>query len=94
MSDISFNDQLTETLEQAGVTREALEELASQLLWRIGRTEVEGNVTVRVGLASSADQFQILPRLRGASDAEIEAAVREGNLRLEWVGPRLRTQER
>ncbi len=94
MSDTSINDQLAATLEEAGVPKEALEELASQLLWRIGRTEVEGNVTVRVGLASSADQFQTLPRLRGASDAEVEAAVREGSLRLEWVGPRLRAGER
>lgn len=91
MSDPFIQDQLSSTLEEAGVSKETLEELASQLLWRIGRTEVEGHVTVRVGLASSAEQFQTLPRLRGASDAEIEAAVREGNLRLEWVGPRPRT---
>ena len=94
MSELNVHEQLTSTLEEAGLTPQALEELASQLLWRIGRTEVEGHVTVRVGLASSAEQFQILPRLRGASDAEIEAAVREGTLRLEWVGPRLRAGDR
>lgn len=94
MTDINVHDQLTTTLAEAGLAPDALEELASQLLWRIGRTEVEGHVTVRVGLASSAEQFQVLPRLRGASDAEIEAAVREGTLRLEWVGPRLKANER
>ncbi|MFA5552658.1 MAG: DUF3248 domain-containing protein [Trueperaceae bacterium] len=94
MSEATVHEQLTATLADSGLTPQALEEFASQLLWRIGRTEVEGQVTVRVGLASSAEQFQILPRLRGASDAEIEAAVREGTLRLEWVGPRLRAGER
>lgn len=91
MVDPIVHEKLTATLEEAGLEQGALEELASQLLWRIGRTEVEGHVTVRVGLASSAEQFQVLPRLKGATDAEIEAAVREGSLHLEWVGPRLRT---
>src|SRR5690606_3057363 len=64
-----------------------LDELASNLLWRIGRASDDGPVTVRVGLASSAALFGELPRLRSATDAEVEAAVRDSSLRVEWVGP-------
>lgn len=94
MSEAYVNDRLRQTLEEVGLSADSLEELASQLLWRIGRVADDGPVTVRVGLASSAAQFQLLPRLRGASDAEIEEAVRDETLRLEWVGPRLRSGER
>lgn len=94
MSEAYVNERLTETLADIGVEASAVEELASQLLWRIGRVSEEGPVTVRVGLASSADLFQQLPRLRSASDAEIETAVRDDMLRVEWVGPRLRGGER
>ncbi|HRN19508.1 MAG: DUF3248 domain-containing protein [Trueperaceae bacterium] len=87
MSD-SIHSQLTETLEGLGVEPAKLEELASNLLWRIGRLSDDGPVTVRVGLASSAALFQQLDRLRGASDSEVEAAVNDGSIRVEWVGPR------
>ncbi|HET9026987.1 MAG TPA: DUF3248 domain-containing protein [Trueperaceae bacterium] len=88
MSDSSVQAHLDEVLDDLGVERATLEELASNLLWRIGRLADDGPVTVRVGLASSAELFQDLPRLRGAGDAEIEAAVHEGSVRVEWVGPR------
>lgn len=94
MNEAYVNERLTETLADIGVEANAVEELASQLLWRIGRVSEEGPVTVRVGLASSAGLFQHLPRLRSASDAEIESAVRDDALRVEWVGPRLRGGER
>ncbi len=68
----------------------SLEELASHLLWRIGRTSDDGPVTVRVGLATSAQLFQQLPRLRSASDAEIEAAIEGRSVKVEWVGPKPR----
>jgi len=87
MSD-SIHSQLTEALEGLGVEQAKLEELASNLLWRIGRQSDDGPVTVRVGLASSAGLFQQLDRLRGASDSEVEAAVSDGSIRVEWVGPR------
>lgn len=67
-----------------------LDELASHLLWRIGRTSDDGPVTVRVGLATSAPLFQQLPRLRSASDAEVEAAVQSDSVKVEWVGPKPR----
>lgn len=100
MSDDRFDDlSLTgERAEGVGVAAaeppaaELLDELASNLLWRIGRVSDDGPVTVRVGLASSASLFSELPRLRSASDAEVEAAIHEGSLRVEWVGTRPRTE--
>ncbi len=71
-----------------------LDELASNLLWRIGRASEDGPVTVRVGMASSAQLFNELPRLRSATDAEVEAAISDASLRVEWVGPRPRLGER
>ena len=91
----------TQREPSAGVANDApdlpvglLDELASNLLWRIGRVSDDGPVTVRVGLASSADLFQILPRLRGASDSEVEAAINESTLEVEWVGARPKVAER
>jgi hypothetical protein len=67
-----------------------LERLGGALLWRVGRTNDEGPVTVRVGFATAAPLFGDLPRLRPASDAEIAEAVADGAVRVEWVGPRAR----
>lgn len=77
-------------LGDPSVDDKSLEELASHLLWRIGRTSDDGPVTVRVGLATSAQLFQQLPRLRSASDSEIEAAIESDSVKVEWVGPRPR----
>mgnify|MGYP000850615341 FL=1 len=80
--------------EPSVVPDELLDELAGNLLWRIGRVSDDGPVTVRVGLASSADVFQTLPRLRSASDSEIEAAISDSTLKVEWVGARPRLADR
>lgn len=85
-----MTDDGTAPAGDLGVDDRALEELASHLLWRIGRTSDDGPVTVRVGLATSAQLFQQLPRLRSASDSEIEAAIASGSVKVEWVGPRPR----
>ena len=90
MSEGEAQQRTSEMLSGTGVSLEALDDLAGQLLWRIGRVSDEGPVTVRVGLASSAGLFHELPRLRTASDSEIEAAMQEDSLRVEWVGPRPR----
>ncbi|HLU83020.1 MAG TPA: DUF3248 domain-containing protein [Trueperaceae bacterium] len=88
------------TERESGLTVETavpvglLDELASNLLWRIGRVSDDGPVTVRVGLASSADLFQTLPRLRSASDSELEAAISEATLEVEWVGVRPKVADR
>jgi len=80
--------------EPTVVPDDVLDDLAGNLLWRIGKVSDEGPVTVRVGLASSADVFQTLPRLRSASDGEIEAAISDSTLKVEWVGARPRLSER
>lgn len=84
------SEQAGDTAVRHAVDSQLLDDLASNLLWRIGRVADDGPVTVRVGMASSAPLFQELPRLRSASDAEVEAAIQEGSLRVEWVGPRPR----
>jgi hypothetical protein len=91
VSEGDVQQRVTEALDGTGVSRTLLGDLAGQLLWRIGRVSDEGPVTVRVGLASSAGLFHELPRLRTASDSEIEAAVVDQSIRVEWVGPRLRS---
>jgi hypothetical protein len=90
VSEGDVQERVSELLSGTGVSLGQLDDLAGQLLWRIGRVSDEGPVTVRVGLASSAGLFHELPRLRTASDSEIEAAVEENALRVEWVGPRPR----
>ncbi len=90
MSEASVRERAREALSATGLDSASLEDLAGQLLWRIGRVSDDGPVTVRVGLASSAALFQDLPRLRTASDSEIESAIEEGSLRVEWVGHRPR----
>lgn len=90
MSDGEAQQRASEMLSGTGVSVDLLDDLAGQLLWRIGRVSDDGPVTVRVGLASSAGLFHELPRLRTASDSEIEAAMQDQSLRVEWVGPRPR----
>jgi len=90
MSDSDAQNGVQSAPPETGVPTASLDDLASNLLWRIGRVSDDGPVTVRVGLASSAALFHELPRLRTASDAELQAAVEEGSLRVEWVGARPR----
>ena len=90
MSRSDLEQRTMERLEGTGVSSEDLDALASQLLWRVGRVADDGPVTVRVGFATSASLFADLPKLRSASDAEIEQSVQDGTLRVEWVGYRPR----
>ena len=85
-----LEEQLNDVLAVQGLSPEQLEGLASQLVWRVGRNGDEGPVTVRVGFATSAALFADLPRLKTASDAELEEAAQTGALRVEWVGTRPR----
>ncbi len=85
-----LEEQLNEVLAVQGLSPEQFEGLASQLVWRVGRNGDEGPVTVRVGFATSAALFADLPRLKNASDAELEEAAQAGALRVEWVGTRPR----
>ena len=86
VSEAEIKQALTAALDERGLSEESIEGLASQLLWRVGRVSDDSPVTVRVGFASGAALFAELPRLRSATDAEIEAAVEDGTLRVEWVG--------
>lgn len=78
-------EQVQNVLSEQGLSERQVNALASQLVWRVGRTD-DGPVTVRLGLATSANLFADLPRLRAASDAELAAAVAARNIRVEWVG--------
>lgn len=86
MSEAEIKEQIASILKEHSVKASDLDAFASQLIWRIGRLTEDGPVTVRIGLASSVASFADLPRLKTATDAELEQAAREGNLRVEWVG--------
>ena len=78
--------ELEQLLSESGLSEESLDALAGSLVWRIGRLTEDAPITVRVGLASSVPLFNDLPRLRNASESEIEAAIQEDEVRVEWVG--------
>ena len=86
MADTPFHEQMLQSLQEVGLTDREVAALAGQLVWRIGRLAENAPVTVRVGLASSVPLFNELPKLRNASETEIEAALAEGDVRVEWVG--------
>jgi Protein of unknown function (DUF3248) len=68
------------TLEALGV-----EALGGQLVWRIGKDDLSDDVVVRLGYASATPRFAHLPRLRSASDQELQAALEAGQINIEWV---------
>ncbi|MBZ9713839.1 MULTISPECIES: DUF3248 domain-containing protein [Deinococcus] len=63
----------------------ALEALGGQLVWRMGKDEASDDVVVRLGFASATPRFAHLPRLRSAADAELQAALAENRVVIEWV---------
>lgn len=90
MSEADLESRTSQHLDAIGLAPSALDALASQLLWRVGKVADDAPVTVRVGFATSAALFADLPKLRSASDAEVEQSVQDGSLRVEWVGHRPR----
>jgi Protein of unknown function (DUF3248) len=74
-----------ETVSQAVISREQLEGLGNQLVWKIGKDENSEQVVVRVGYASATGSFRDLPKLRGATDTEIADAAKNGELVVEWI---------
>jgi hypothetical protein len=90
MIEMVVTQRLQELLAEGGVSQDTIDELASSLLWRVGRGSDEEPVTVRVGFATSAGAFAELPRLRNATDEELREAVERGELKVEWVGARSR----
>ncbi len=67
------------------VLAEQLESLGGNLVWRVGKHEVGEEIVVRLGYASKAPRFAHLPRLRSASDVEVQAALERGQIVIEWV---------
>ena len=81
--------KIADLLEQTGLSDKTLTGLAANLVWRVGRAADDAPVTVRVGLATNVGLFSELPKLRSASEAEIQEAIAEDNVRVEWVGRQL-----
>ncbi len=78
---------VADALQKADINADEFELLASQLVWRIGCLE-DGPIVIRVGFAGSVRAFADLPKLKNATDHELEVAIQEGNFRVEWVGGR------
>ena len=88
MSDESPGELQEAEVSPSTIDAKTLDTLASQLVWRIGRSHDDGPIIVRVGFTTQAALFAELPRLKNATDQELKAAAEEGNLRVEWVGQR------
>ncbi len=84
---MSLGPDLDSLLAELNVTEEMFDALSSQLVWRIGQRDDDGRVIVRVGFATTTSHFAGLPKLKNASDQDLEVALKEGNLRVEWVSP-------
>ena len=79
---------MTDAPEAPALSREllqGLETLGGQLVWRIGKDESSDDIVVRLGYASATPRFAHLPRLRSAGDAELQAALRDNRVVIEWV---------
>ncbi|GEM49386.1 DUF3248 domain-containing protein [Deinococcus cellulosilyticus] len=63
----------------------SLDQLAGQLVWKIGRDEETDEMIVRVGFASSAPRFARKSKLRAATDADVAEALKTGEYRVEWI---------
>ena len=62
-----------------------LEQLASHLVWKMGRDEETDEVVVRVGFASSTPSFAAKGRLRAVSDDELHEALASQHVRVQWM---------
>ncbi len=88
VNEVELRNRLREALSESAADEEAFSQLASSLVWRMGRLGDDSPVTVRVGMTQSIALFDELPRLRNATDQELEQAITDGELRVEWVGPK------
>ncbi len=64
---------------------EQLEHLGGSLVWRMGKAEGQEGVVVRLGYAGATPRFAHLPKLRSASDTELQEALLQGTVTVEWV---------
>ena len=81
---IQLSPQLA-SLDALGIEALGIETLGGQLVWRIGKDDLSDDVVVRLGYASATPRFAHLPRLRSASDQELQAALEAGQINIEWV---------
>ena len=86
MTEAELKDFVEQAVTKQGLNSDTLDALSSQLLWRIGQSFDKQSLVVRVGLAKSAPLFSELPKLRGATDLEVELALKTGDFQVEWVG--------
>lgn len=80
---LPYNGPMSEALSPDLAAQ--LDALGGHLVWRIGKNELSDEVVVRLGYASAAPRFAFLPKLRAASDAELQDALAQGQLVVEWV---------
>lgn len=71
--------------DAASELTQQLEGLGAHLVWRIGKAEGQEGVVVRLGYATATPRFAHLPRLRSASDHELQEALASGAVQVEWV---------
>ncbi len=86
MTETELKDFVLNAASEHTLEDDTLENLASQLLWRIGRTVDDGPIVVRIGYATYAKRFAEMPRLKSVTDMELEEAMVKRNLHVEWVG--------
>ncbi len=86
MTETEIKELVKQAADKQGLSNDVLEGLSSQLLWRMGQSPDKQSLVIRVGLASSATLFADLPKLRAASDLDVEVALTTGNFRVEWIG--------
>ncbi|MEF2276868.1 DUF3248 domain-containing protein [Deinococcus sp. YIM 134068] len=79
------SDEAQPQAEGAAQLARHLESLGAQLVWRVGKDELSDDVVVRLGFASATPRFAHLPRLRSVADTELQAAVQENRVVIEWV---------
>lgn len=75
---------MTDSADPAALLKQ-LEALGGQLVWRIGKDELSDQVVVRLGYASATPRFSFLPKLRSANDAELQDAMENRRVVIEWV---------
>ncbi len=64
---------------------ELLDQLANNLVWKLGKYEGSERVVIRLGYASSTPNFTDQERLKNVGNAELEAALKNRDFDVEWV---------
>lgn len=80
-----FATSAAQIVPDLGALSASIEALSSNLVWKMGKEEGTEKVIVRMGYATNTSSFKDLPKLRGATDAEIADAAKKGELTVEWI---------